>query len=131
MRAFNSIDYNEVLRVSGGDGIPGQRLLFEFSAPSCLVVISALYFRVSFVVISSGAYFSAILWDIYPIKNNEKTYFTKDIKLFTTDIYAMNQPMFVLNMQPYIFPCTACFALVLLLPGLQMTLQKWKEPMHS
>ena len=125
--AFDSIDYKEVLRVSGGDGIPGQRLLFEFAAPSFLVVISAMYFRVSFVVISSGAYFSAILWDIYPTINNEKTYFTKDINLLATDIYAMNQPIFVLNMQTYIFTCTACFALVLLLSRLTNDVAKMER----
>ena len=127
LRAFNSMDYNEVLRASGGDGIPAQRLLFEFAVPSFLVVISAMYFRVSFVVISSGAYFSAILWDIYPIISNERTYFTKDIKLLATDIYAMNQPMFVLNMQTYIFTCAACFALVLLLSRLTNDVAKMER----
>lgn len=124
---FNTINYDGFLRSSGSDGIPGQSILFGFALPSFLVVISAMYFRVSFVLISSSVYLLSILWEILPTIRDEKTYFTKDLGLLGSDIYAMNEPMFVVNMQIYVFTCTACFALVLLLSRLTNDVAKMER----
>ena len=124
---FNQIDYDGFLQSTGSNGIPGQSILFEFVLPSFLVVISAMYFRIAFVLISSSVYFISILTRILPIIRDERTYFTKDLGLLSGDIYAMNQPMFVVNMQIYIFTCTACFALVLLLSRLTNDVAKMER----
>lgn len=124
---FNTINYDGFLRSSGSDGIPGQSILFGFALPSFLVVISAMYFRVSFVLISSSVYLLSILREVLPIIRDEKTYFTKDLGLLGSDIYAMNEPMFVVNMQIYVFTCTACFALVLLLSRLTNDVAKMER----
>jgi len=112
---FANIDYNRSLQLSGGEGIPGQKLLFEFSLPAFLVVISAMYFRVSFVLISSSVYFLLIIKEIYPSMIDERFFFTKDFQILATDVYAINEPLFVTNIEIYVFTCVACFALVLLL----------------
>lgn len=127
LNSFGSLNYNGFLRSSGSDGIPGQSILYEFALPSFLVVISAMYFRISFVLISSGIYFLWILNEIYPIIKDDRTYFTRDFQLLGADVYAINEPMFVIYIQLYIFTCTACFALVLLLSRLTNDVAKMER----
>ncbi len=115
---FIHIDTGNYFVSIGSDIVPADNLIRLFILPTFMVVISTMFLRVSFVIISSIIYFFGILFYISPIVQHPKTYFTKDLYLISTDPYALNQTLLVASSQIYLFTCVAAFGLVLLLSRL-------------
>ena len=108
-RYFVSID---------SDIIPADNLIRLFILPTFMVVISTMFLRISFVIISSVVNLAGIIFYVLPIVHNQKTYFTKDLYLISTDPYALNQTLLVIGSQVYLFTCVSAFGLVILLSRL-------------
>ena len=115
---FINIDTKSFFDRLESDIYPPDNLIRLFFLPTFLVLISAMFLRVAFVIISSVVYLIGIITSAVPIISLEKTYLTKDLFVISTDSYALNQNLLIVSSQIYVFTCIACLALVMLLSRL-------------
>ncbi len=115
---FIQIDVAKYFVSIDSDILPADNLIRLFILPTFMVVISTMFLRISFVIISSIVNLAGIIFYVLPIVQNQKTYFTKDLYLISTDPYALNQTLLVISSQVYFFTCVSAFGLVILLSRL-------------
>ena len=106
---FIQIDTTRYFVSIDSDIIPADNLIRLFILPTFMVVISTMFLRISFVIISSVVNLAGIIFYVLPIVHNQKTYFTKDLYLISTDPYALNQTLLVIGSQIYLFTCVSAF----------------------
>ena len=119
-------DINEryLIKTTGSEGFPGMTVTFAFLLPTFLVLISAMFLRPSFVLISSVFYLGAIIHQVYPSIKDPRTFLSSDLDIVSQDKFAINEVFLIFNSQIFIFTCIACFCLVLLLSKLTKNVSK-------
>ncbi len=123
-RNFGDLNEKYLIETAGSAGFPGMAVTFAFLLPTFLVLISAMFLRPSFVLISSIFYFCAIASEVYLSVMDPRTYLSNNMEIVSQDRFAINEVFLIFNSQIYIFTCIACFCLVLLLSKLTQDVSK-------
>ena len=98
-----------------------------YNLPSLIVLISAMYQRISFVIIVSISMLVGILHNILPTLLDEKIIVTKSADIYSTNVNAIDEIFLTFNFQVFIFTCIASFALVLLTSRLTKDVAKFER----
>ncbi len=113
-----------IIETTASTGYPGVTVTYSFLLPTFLVLISSMFLRPSFVVISAVFYAGAIINQIYPSISDQRTYLSDDMEVISQNKFAIDQVFLTFNIQIFIFTCIASFCLVLLLSKLTKDVSK-------